>query len=199
MAVLDVLGKVVLAGFLLAVLVDPSWGNLEGKAPTARALTYPMLAFAVPVWWHAYRPARPYPWLADLLLTYTAFSDVLGNRVDLYDTVAWFDEWMHVTNVACVAAALVLLTLPSTSSGWAVLAGSVALGMTAALAWELFEYVAFVTRSPEMPTAYGDTLGDLLMGWCGTVLAAALVHHAWRHHLTASPEISAQAQARLAR
>ena len=33
-AVADVLGKVVLAGFLLAVLVDPAWGNLEGKAPT---------------------------------------------------------------------------------------------------------------------------------------------------------------------
>ena len=87
LAVLDVLGKVVLVVSLVAVLVDPSWGNLEGKAPTARALTYPLVAFAVPVWWHVRRPARAYPWLADLLLTVVAFSDILGNRLDLYDSV----------------------------------------------------------------------------------------------------------------
>jgi hypothetical protein len=81
----------------------------------------------------------------------------------------------------------------------AVLERSVALGMTAALAWELFELVSFVTRSAELPSAYADTLGDLLAGWIGTVLAALLVHHAWRHHLPPPDEISAEAQARLAR
>jgi hypothetical protein len=196
--VLDVLGKAVLLASLAVILVDPGWGNLEGKAPTARALTYPLLAFAVPVWWHLRRPARPYPWLADLLLTVVAFSDILGNRLDLYDSVVWFDDLMHVAAVTCVSAALVLLTMRRTTSAVAVLERSVALGMTAALLWELFELVAFVTRSAEMPTAYADTLGDLLAGWCGTVLAALLVHHAWRHHLPEPDEVSAEAQARLA-
>lgn len=197
-AVLDVLGKGVLLTSLVVVLVDPAWGNLEGKAPTARALTYPLIAFAVPLWWHLRRPARPYPWLADLLLTVVAFSDILGNRLDLYDQVTWFDDVMHVAAVTCVAAALVLLTMHRTTSAVAVLERSVALGMTAALAWELFELVAFVTRSAELPSAYADTLGDLLAGWCGTVLAALLVHHAWREHLPDPAQVSAEAQARLA-
>ena len=199
LVVLDVLGKAALMASLALVLVDPTWGNLEGKAPVARALTYPMLAFAVPVWWQLWRRTGPYPWLADLLLTVAAFSDILGNRLDLYDQVLWFDDAIHVANVACVTAALVLLTMHRTSSALAVLERSLALGMTAALAWELFELVSFVTRSPELPTAYADTLGDLLAGWVGTVLAALLVHHAWRHHLPDTDPVSAQPQAGLAR
>jgi hypothetical protein len=197
-AVLDVVGKGLLVASLVVVLIDPAWGNLEGKAPFARALTYPLLAFAVPVWWYARRPAGEYPWLADLLLTLAAFGDILGNRLDLYDRVLWFDDLMHVAVVSWIAAALVLLTMHRTSSAVAVLERSVALGMTAALAWELFELVAFVTRSAELPSAYADTLGDLLAGWCGAVLAGLLVHHAWRHHLPHPDEVSAQAQARLA-
>ena len=196
---LDVLGKAVLVVFLVVVLLDPGWGNLEGKAPTARALTYPLLAFAVPLWWQVRRPSGDYPWLADLLLTLAAFSDILGNRLDLYDRVMWFDDVMHVAVVTWISAALVLLTMTRTSSAVAVLERSIALGMTAALAWELFELVAFVTRSAELPSAYADTLGDLFAGWCGTVLAALLVHHAWRHHLPPPDDVSAEAQARLAR
>lgn len=182
-AALDVLGKVALLAFLAAVVVDPAWGNLEGKAPTGRALTYPMLAFLLPAWWTVRRPSGPYPWLSDLLLTFTGFSDILGNRLDLYDRVVWFDDWMHFANVGCVTAALVLVTMHRTVSAVAVLERSVALGMTAALTWELFEYASFVTRSSELPTAYSDTLGDLAAGWAGAVAAAMLVHFAWRHHL----------------
>lgn len=187
-SVLDVLGKVVLLAFLVLVVVDPEWGNLEGKAPTARALTYPVLALALPVA-RLLRPSdAPYPWLPDLLLTLTAFSDVLGNRLDLYDRVWWFDDWMHLANTACVTAALVLLTTPRTASPVTVLERSVALGTSAALAWELFEYASFLTRSSELSTAYGDTVLDLVLGWVGALVAAALVDVAWRRHLPAQPE-----------
>lgn len=182
-AALDVLGKVVLLAFLALVVIDPAWGNLVGKAPTARALTYPLLAFALPLWWTVRRPDSPYPWLADLLLTYVGFSDILGNRLDLYDHVVWFDDWMHLANTACLTAAMVLVTTHRTVSAVAVLERSVALGMTVALGWELFEYVSFVTGSPELPTAYADTIGDLMLGWLGTITAALLVHYAWRHHM----------------
>lgn len=182
-AVLDVVSKVVLLGFLALVVIDPTWGNLEGKAPLVRALTYPLLAFAVPVWWAVRRPDAPYPWLPDLLLTFTAFSDILGNRLDLYDRVRWFDDWMHFANIACVTAALVLLTLHRTAGPVAVLERAVALGMTAALVWEVFEYLSFLTRSSELPTAYADTIADLALGWFGTIAAALLVHFAWRHHI----------------
>ena len=135
----------------------------------------------MPVWWGARRSDGPYPWLPDLLLTYTGFSDILGNRLDLYDRVVWFDDWMHFANTACIAAALVLLTMHRTVSAVAVLERSIALGMTAALGWELWEYSSFVTHSSEAPTAYGDTMGDL-SGWLGAVAAALLVHFAWRPH-----------------
>jgi hypothetical protein len=180
---LNLLSKAVLVASLALVVVDPEWGNLTGKAPTARAFTYPLLAFAIPLWWCVRRPQRPYPWLSDLLLTLTGFSDVLGNRLDLYDRVPWFDDWMHFANVTCVTAALVLVTMHRTVSSVAVLERSLALGMTAALAWEVFEYLSFVTHSSELPTAYADTVGDLVMGWCGAIAAALLVHLAWRPHL----------------
>ena len=31
--------------------------------------------------------------------------------------------------------------------------------------------------------AYADTVGDLVMGWFGTIAAALLVHLAWRSHM----------------
>ena len=192
MAGLDVLAKVVLLACMALVLVDPDWGNLDGKAPVQRALTYPLLAFAVPVWWTLRRSATRYPWLPDLLLTLAGFSDVLGNRLDLYDRITWFDDWMHFANITCVSAALVLLTLDRTASRTAVLERSLALGMTAAIVWELFEYLSFLTRSAELPTAYADTVGDLTLGWLGAVAAALLVHHVWRHHLPAAPHVEAR-------
>lgn len=195
----NVAAKAILLAMLVSAMLDPDASNLRGKAAELRAVAYPMLAFTVPAIWLAFWKDRAsFPWLADLFVTVTCFSDILGNRLDLYDSVVWFDDLMHVAAVTCLSAALVLLTMQRTTSAVAVLERSVALGMTAALLWELFELVAFVTRSAELPTAYADTLGDLLAGWCGTVLAALLVHHAWRHHLPDPDEVSAEAQARLA-
>lgn len=184
-AVLDLLSKVALLSFLVLVIVDPAWGNLTGKAPTARALTYPLMALAIPAWWAVRRTSGPYPWLPDLLLTLTGFSDILGNRLGLYDQVVWFDEWMHFMNVTFVAAALVLVSMVRTVALRPLLERSMAVGMTAALGWEVFEYVSFVRFSSEAPTAYSDTIGDLVMGWFGTIAAALLVHVAWRSHLPA--------------
>jgi hypothetical protein len=187
-AVLDLLSKVALLSFLVLVMLEPAWGNLTGKAPTARALTYPLVAFAIPAWWVLRRPHGPYPWLPDLLLTLIGFSDVLGNRLGLYDKIVWFDDWMHFMNVTCLAAALVLISMVRTVSLRPLLERSIALGMTAALGWEVFEYVTFLRYSTEVPTAYGDTIGDLVMGWFGTIAAALLVHLVWRSHLPAHRE-----------
>ena len=97
--------------------------------------------------------------------------------------MVWVDDLAHLVMTLCVTAALVLLTLERTVSARVVLERSIALGLTASLVWEVFEYVAFVTRSAELPTAYADTIGDLVLGWIGTILAAGLVHTSWRHHL----------------
>jgi hypothetical protein len=83
----------------------------------------------------------------------------------------------------CVSAAVVLLTVERTARAAPVRDRAIAFGMTAGLAWEVFELVSFVTRSREAPTAYADTVGDLVMDWLGACLAAWLVHARWRHHL----------------
>lgn len=179
--VLDVVAKSALLFLLALVAVDPEWGNLEGKAPVARAVTYPLLALVLPVAWLMFRWTPRFPWMADLLITLTCFTDVLGNRFDLYDTIEWFDDWMHFVDTGFLAAAIVLLTTTRATGIAEVLVRAVAIGITAALAWELFEYVSFVTRSDELPTAYADTLIDLMMGWLGAVTAAVIVHVVRRH------------------
>ncbi|WP_374455349.1 hypothetical protein [Nocardioides sp.] len=183
LAVAVVATKAVLLVMLALVLIDPAWGNLEGKAPVARALLYPSVALVVPVHRLLWPSTRPYPWLSDLLLTLSGFTDILGNRLDLYDRVWWFDDAVHLAVTMCVSAAVVLLTVERTASAAPVRDRAIAFGMTAGLAWEVFELVSFVTRSSEAPTAYGDTVGDLAMDWLGACLAVWLVHARWRHHL----------------
>ena len=80
-----------------------------------------------------------------------------------------------------VARAVVLLSGAAHAPLRTRLATSVAAGMTLALAWELWEYVAFVTRSGEAGTAYADTVGDLALGWLGAVAAGLLVGSAGCH------------------
>ena len=174
-AALDVAAKILLLLAVTRVALDPEWGNLEGKAPGTRALTYPMLALVLPVahLWH--RPAGAYPWGADLLVTAPASSDLLGNRLDLYDQVVWFDDATHVVSTGALSAACVLLLGAAHAPLRHRLEVAVASGMTLSLLWELWEYLAFVTRSNEVSTAYADTVGDLFLGWVGAVAAGVLV------------------------
>ena len=179
---LDLVAKVGLLLMVALVIVNPEYGNLEGKAPVARAVTYPLLALVLPTFWLlSGRDWRRFPVVADLLLTLVCFSDILGNRLDLYDSIVWFDDWMHFMDTAMVAGAGVLLTVPRGAGLGVLVSRAIAIGITAALAWEVFELVSFVMRSPEFPTAYVDTMGDLVLGWCGAVVAALIVHLAWRH------------------
>jgi hypothetical protein len=120
-----------------------------------------------------------FPWIPDLLVTITCFTDVLGNRMDLYDTIVWFDDWMHFMNTGLLAAAFILLTLPRDSSLGRVVERSLAFGATAAIAWELGEYAAFLSKSVEREFAYADTLGDLTLGVLGALVAAVVVQRSW--------------------
>lgn len=183
-AALTIAAKLVLLGLLVLVVIDPSWGHLDGKAPVARAITYPLWSLAVPaIWfgWPALRRRRRgvYPWMADLLVTLPCFTDVLGNRLDLYSRVTAFDDMIHFGNTAFLSAAVVLLTMQAGSPFLRAVERGVATGVTAALAWEVFEYVSFVTRSPELPTAYSDTLGDLVLGWAGSLVGPSAVAALW--------------------
>jgi hypothetical protein len=181
----DVSAKTLLILLLALALLYPESGNLRDKAAGLRAVGYPLVSFAIPLlWWATLKDRVVFPWAADVLVTVTCFTDILGNRLDLYDTVVWFDDWMHFMNTGLLAAALLLLTLPRTSSLPSVLERALAFGATAAIAWEVGEYFAFISKSTEREFAYADTLGDLALGTLGAVVAAVVIHRLWqRGHL----------------
>lgn len=113
---------------------------------------------------------------ADLLLTLPWLADLLGNRLNLFDTVDWWDDAMHfVLWVLLTIGALIAWAPRGLTRG---LTAFVALGFgtTAAVIWEVGEYVAFVRHSAELQTAYTDTLGDLVLGTLGAVLAGLIVY-----------------------
>ncbi|MBD3916443.1 hypothetical protein [Nocardioides hwasunensis] len=177
----NVLAKGLLVGMLFLAVLYPDQANLRDKAAGLRAVGYPLASFVVPVlWWTLWRDRISFPWLPDLLITITCFTDILGNRMDLYDTVWWFDDWMHFMNTGLLAAAFILLTLSREVGLGRVLERALAFGATAAIAWEVAEFFAFISRSTERRFAYADTLSDLSLGVLGAVVAAIVVHRSWR-------------------
>src|SRR3954470_309575 len=176
----DLVAKGALVALLIAALIWPDLSGIKGKATGARLVVYPIGAAMVPLWWYAFarrRTAhRTYPWAADLLVTLPWLLDLLGNRLDLFDTVAWWDDLMHLINWALLTAGVLLAWRPgATISRGLVVMVALGFGTPAAVVWELGEYVAFVRTSPELLTAYTDTLGDLSLGTLGALLAGVAV------------------------
>jgi hypothetical protein len=52
-------------------------------------------------------------------------------------------------------------------------------GAITAVLWEFAEYFTFIRDSPEVETAYEDTLGDLALGLTGSVVAALITARLW--------------------
>ena len=167
--------KAALVG-LLVVGAFSDAERFEGKAMEGRALTYQIAALVVPVvWWLVQRRrgrAVDYPYALDVLIVMPFLVDTLGNALDLYDTIGWWDDANHLVNWGLLVAAFgqLLVRLPLGRINIAALA--IGFGATTALLWEFAEYVTFVRGGPEEATAYTDTLGDLLLGLSGSVVAA---------------------------
>ena len=178
---LDLAVKAALVGLLVLAVARPDLPQFHGKAMAGRALTYPLAALVAPAsWWLVGRrrgrwPA--YPYALDILIVLPFVIDMTGNALNLYDTVEWWDDVNHLLNWALLVTGFgqLLLRLPVgrlTTAGLAL-----GFGAVTAILWEFAEYVTFIRHSPELATAYTDTLGDLAFGLTGSFLAAVVT--AW--------------------
>jgi len=164
---------------LLVALAYPDLSNLKAKGAGARLVVYPLGALAVPIWWWLRgrrRQARGFPWAADLLVTLPWLSDLLGNRLNFFDAVTWWDDVSHFAHWLLLTAGVLLAWHPDrrTGCGVVVMVG-LGFGATAAVLWELGEYAAFLRTLPTYAFVYPDTLGDLTLGTSGSLLAGLLV------------------------
>ena len=174
-------------GLICLLLVGAFSGlqQFEGKAFLWRLITYPVAAFAVPVIWGLRGRNERYPYAADILFTLPLIIDAAGNALDLYDTIWWWDDAKHLVNWAILSGAVGALAWRCRTRTRETVALVVGFGAVTAILWEFSEYVAFIRNSPELATAYTDTLGDLGLGLTGSVIAALLTIQAqrlWRPH-----------------
>jgi len=175
-----------LIGLLLFAVVRDDLPQFQGKAMEGRALTYPISALVVPVgWWIAARRRRdadrsaalgPYPHAADILLVLPFLIDTGGNALDLYDAITWWDDLNHLVNWAILSAGFGQIVIRRPLSAWTIGGLVAGFGAVTAILWEIAEYYTFIRDSPELDTAYTDTLGDLALalGLTGSVVAAIL-------------------------
>jgi hypothetical protein len=172
---IDIGLKIGLIGLLLLAVLFPHLPQFEGKAMGGRALVYPLSAFLVPAVWFIWFRRHPYPIAIDILVVLPFFIDTAGNALDLYDTMEWWDDANHLVNWAFLTAgaAVALSYLPLGRLNRFAL--GVGFGAVTAIGWELAEYVTFIKDSPELATAYTDTLGDLLLGTLGAIIGSAAV------------------------
>lgn len=174
---IDIGIKVALVALLGLALLFPDLPQFAGKAMEGRVLTYGLAMLLVPAIWFLRFRRHPYPVAIDILITLPFFIDVAGNALDLYDTIEWWDDANHFVNWSLMTGgvALALAFLPlGRLNRFGLALGYAALS---AVAWELIEYVTFIKDSPELETAYTDTLLDEILGTSGGGLSAALV--AW--------------------
>lgn len=185
------LAKVALFLLLLTAFIWPDLSGIKGKASTARLVVYPIGAMVLPLWWFAYGRAKSklhktFPWHADLLLTLPWLGDLIGNRLNLFDTITWWDDAMHFVLWGFLTAGALTAFLPRGLTRGLTAFVALGFGATAAVIWELGEYIAFVRHSAELQTAYTDTLGDLALGTLGALLAGLIVHRVRREASTAA-------------
>jgi len=170
--------KALLIGLLLYAVARPELPQFQGKAMESRLILFGAPTLIVPGLWLALgrrRSGRAYPHATDLCVVLPFLMDTAGNTANLYDRVPWFDDVMHfATWVPWVVGFGLLLHYAPPVPRWARFGLVLGFGAVTHIVWELGEYVTFIKDSPEIATAYTDTLGDLGMSLSGS-LAGALI------------------------
>jgi hypothetical protein len=112
----------------------------------------------------------------DIALGATLLVAAWSSVLDLYTTITGWDLLVHFTANGLIAAGAVILlerigALPPASTRVQALVHTVSLGLAAAVVWEVAEWVGHNFVDPTIYVAYDDTIGDLVAGGLGSVLA----------------------------
>ena len=159
---------------LLTGLLFPDIPGVAGKGWPERCVGYPLSALVVPAIWALRGRRGRYPYLGDALLVVPFVLDLLGNLVNLYDTMEQFDAILHFVNWTFLVAALVLFVAPAGLARWNLVLMGSGFGALAIVAWEGVEWIVQEMGTTGLQLTYDDTVGDLVLSTAGGVLGAAV-------------------------
>jgi hypothetical protein len=174
---IDAAVKAALVALLVFAVARRDLPQFQGKAVVGRALTYPLATLIVPAVWALVRRRRPvaYPYDLDILIVLPFLVDTVGNALNLYDTIDWWDDANHFVNWGILVAGFGRLLVRLRLGRIETAALAIGFGAVTAVLWEFGEYLTFIRNNEnELRTAYTDTLGDLALGLGGSVVAAVL-------------------------
>lgn len=123
-------------------------------------------------WWLLGRRRISCPVAADILFGLPFLIHVSGNALNMYDSIDWRDDANNLVNWALHTSAVGLLLRYGSGPRRTRVALAFGHAVTSAVLWEFAEYVTFVPNSPEVSTAYADTLLDLALGMVGGLIGS---------------------------
>tara|TARA_B110000438_G_scaffold81466_1_gene81324 strand:+ start:314 stop:895 length:582 start_codon:yes stop_codon:yes gene_type:complete len=159
--------KLTLAATLLVGLFFPGIPGVEGKGWPERCIGYPFSALLIPIFWHFLGRRSKYPYLADALLVSPFVLDLLGNLLNLFDSVNFFDDLLHFFNWMLLVSSFVLLLRGRDLERWNIVLLGVGVGAISIIAWEAVEWVIQELGTTGLELTYDDTLGDLVLSTSG--------------------------------
>lgn len=177
-SILNIAAKLLLVALLYYGMTHLELDRFAGKAMGARAALYPVSIIVIPIGWVLRGRRPPYPHLADLFLASPFIIDVAGNALDLYNSIVWFDDVAHAVTFLLLVLSVGALILRLGLEPWITTCLSIGFGAVSHILWEIVEFVAMWIGSPGLQLTYEDTIGDLALSLCGTVIAGLVT--GWR-------------------
>jgi hypothetical protein len=133
----------------------------------------------------------------DVALGVTVLVAAWSSVLDIYSRVAGWDLVVHFTANGLIAAAsfVLLKRIGAIAPGGSRLQVAVLttmIGMSAAVVWEVAEWVGHNFIDPSIFVAYDDTIGDLVAGALGSLVAGLAMRFLAARSRALSPAIVEQ-------